>query len=292
MQKHRDLTLRRIEQFGSEQGLKGRLYPDRTPVKMAVFHAPGRIPYAEAVQGDYQPCQVGEQFGPAWSTHWVRIEIEIPRQWAGREVHFLWDSNSEGCIWQNGQPQQGLTGSSSGWDAFAIRKEYCLAKSTAGGESIQLYVEVACNGLFGAPPPFMLSPVGLIIQSEIAAFDRAAWDLLWDFRIVADMAAQLPANTARGAQALFTANEMVNAIRLDDRATWPAARETARKFLSAHNGDGQFNLSAIGHAHIDTAWLWPLAETRRKCIRTFSSALRYMEEYPDYKFACSQAQQY
>ena len=36
-------------------------------------------------------------------------------------------------------------------------------------------------------------------------------------------------------------------------------------------------LSAIGHAHIDTAWLWPLAETYRKAVRTFSSQLAYME---------------
>ena len=51
-------------------------------------------------------------------------------------------------------------------------------------------------------------------------------------------------------------------------------------------------ITAIGHAHIDTAWLWPLEETYRKCVRTFASQLRLMERYPDYRFACSQAQQY
>jgi alpha-mannosidase len=49
---------------------------------------------------------------------------------------------------------------------------------------------------------------------------------------------------------------------------------------------------ASGHAHIDTAWLWPMRETVRKCIRTFASAVRLMDEYPEYRFACSQAQQY
>jgi alpha-mannosidase len=293
MQKHRDLTLKRIDQFASGMGgLQDHLYLDRLPVNATVFHAPGRIPYREAVQGHFEPLRMGEKLGPAWSTHWVRIEIEIPHHWAGREVHFLWDSNSEACVWQDGQPQQGLTGSSNGWDSSALRKEYVLTKSAQGGESILLYVEVACNGLFGAPPPWTPSQVGLVIQSEIATFDREAWNLFWNFRVIADMATQLPANTSRGAQALFTANEMVNILRLEDRATWPIANALAEKFLSAHNGDGQFNLSAIGHAHIDTAWLWPLAETRRKCIRTFSSALRYMEDYPNYKFACSQAQQY
>ena len=52
------------------------------------------------------------------------------------------------------------------------------------------------------------------------------------------------------------------------------------------------HMSAIGHAHIDSAWLWPLRETRRKCARTFSSAVTLMDTYPEYRFACSQAAQY
>jgi len=290
MQKHRELTLQRLQQFAAE--LRGRIYTDHAPVQLAVFHAPGRITYGEALQGDYQPLQVGEQFGPRWSTHWVKVDGQIPAEWAGREVHFLWDSNSEGCVWENGQPQQGLTGSSSGWDSGAVRSDYRLTKAAAGGEALQLYVEVAVNGLFGAPPMPVRNNLGLLIQAEIAVFDREAWNLLWNFRIVADMAQHLPANTARGAQALFAANQMVNTIRLNDRSTWAAANDIAAKFLAKTNGGGQFNLSAVGHAHIDTAWLWPLAETRRKCIRTFSSAVRYMDDYPHYKFAVSSAQQY
>jgi alpha-mannosidase len=48
----------------------------------------------------------------------------------------------------------------------------------------------------------------------------------------------------------------------------------------------------VGHAHIDTAWLWPIRETKRKCLRTFSTTLRLMEREPGYRFLCSQAQQY
>mmetsp|Transcript_21415 Transcript_21415/g.87470 ORF Transcript_21415/g.87470 Transcript_21415/m.87470 type:complete len:830 (+) Transcript_21415:1057-3546(+) len=48
---------------------------------------------------------------------------------------------------------------------------------------------------------------------------------------------------------------------------------------------------AIGNCHIDTAWLWPYAETRRKCARTWSTQIRNMEMHPEYKFVCSQAQQ-
>jgi alpha-mannosidase len=47
-----------------------------------------------------------------------------------------------------------------------------------------------------------------------------------------------------------------------------------------------------GHSHIDTAFLWPVRETVRKCARTFSTACRLMERYPDYRFTCSQPQLY
>lgn len=294
MQKHYELTRQRVRAFAAT--LHALLYPERMPVRVSAYAAPGRITFAEALTGDYHPIEIGHRFGPHWSTHWCRAEVAIPADWAGREVHLLWDSSSEACVWQDGEPLQGLTGSNSGWAAEPsqpLRNEYPLTRRAAGGEQITIYIEVACNGLFGlSGQPEWLANLGLLRQAEIAVFDQEAWDLLWDFQVVADMACELPINTPRGGQALWAANTMVNLIDPQDRTTWPAAREVAGRFLAARNGDGQHNLSAVGHAHIDTAWLWPLAETRRKCIRTFATAVRYMADYPDYRFACSQAQQY
>jgi alpha-mannosidase len=51
-------------------------------------------------------------------------------------------------------------------------------------------------------------------------------------------------------------------------------------------------LCLTGHAHIDLAWLWPLAETRRKIRRTFSTVLMLMDRYPDFTFNQSSAQAY
>ena len=51
-------------------------------------------------------------------------------------------------------------------------------------------------------------------------------------------------------------------------------------------------ISAVGHAHIDSAWLWPIRETKRKTARTFSNVTALAGDYPEFVFACSQAQQY
>ena len=77
-----------------------------------------------------------------------------------------------------------------------------------------------------------------------------------------------------------------------------AAVERARQELAArldrikadHPPVGR--LALTGHAHIDLAWLWPLAETRRKARRTFSSVLALMDRYDDFIFNQSSAQLY
>ena len=43
----------------------------------------------------------------------------------------------------------------------------------------------------------------------------------------------------------------------------------------------------VGHAHLDLAWLWPVADTWRAAERTFRSALKLMELFPELHFAHS-----
>jgi len=49
---------------------------------------------------------------------------------------------------------------------------------------------------------------------------------------------------------------------------------------------------SVGHAHLDTAWLWPIDESIHKCARTFANQLNLIEKYPQYKFGASMAQHY
>ncbi len=84
-----------------------------------------------------------------------------------------------------------------------------------------------------------------------------------------------------------------NVLDLDDvGATASAARRILQPALALTARSGAHRVVAVGHAHIDSAWLWPIRETQRKCARTFASAIRLMDDYPDYHFTCSQAAQY
>jgi alpha-mannosidase len=58
----------------------------------------------------------------------------------------------------------------------------------------------------------------------------------------------------------------------------PAVREALAPALSAPAHAGAHVASAVGHAHIDSAWLWPLRETVRKVARTIANVTALMDE--------------
>ena len=291
MLKHLEATKGRLRRFVQE--LRPLVYPESTTLaQISVYSAPDRIPYDQALEGEYRPAMEGERFGPGWSTHWFCLCYAIPQAWSGREVLLHFNSTSEGCVWQDGVPLQGLT--NYNWGPEDIRSHFVLEPKARGGECGTVYVEAAINGLFGLSDgggENHMDGMGQLRHARIVTRDREAWDFLLDFRVIQELAENLPADGPFQGHALATANEMINAVSLDDPSTFEAGRAIAKKFFAAHNGSRNHHVSAIGHAHIDTAWLWPLAETKRKCYRSFSTAVRMMDDYPEYKFACSQAQQ-
>jgi len=74
------------------------------------------------------------------------------------------------------------------------------------------------------------------------------------------------------------------------KEAWEYLTTEMKKLLEDYPKRGE--ISAMGHAHIDYAWLWPIAETKRKLPRTFANALSMMERYPDFVFTQSSAQMY
>lgn len=67
------------------------------------------------------------------------------------------------------------------------------------------------------------------------------------------------------------------------------ANTDLQELLSKHNGDTTAEISLTGHSHMDTAWLWPIQETIKKCARTYANQMNLMDEYPEYTFIQSSA---
>jgi len=290
-------TRARLAQF--VRRLKRAIYPERENVARLELAGPTeRIPFQEAQSLSFRTVQVGEAFGPLWSTYWARVTATIPERWKGSRVDVHWDSRSEALLWLDGRSSQGLNPGRN----FAT-----LTPSAKGGETLVFFVEIACNRAFGnaqaGHPP---SEPYQLMACELRSFDPDAWSLFHDFDVLRQLEAdreppQTPLSTGGVApkivrpaldttwagRLLHELNEVCNTLDPDDKSTWDDGRALLKSLLAVGNGDVVHELSAIGHAHIDTAWLWPIEETRRKCQRSFATVVKLMDEYPQFKFACS-----
>jgi alpha-mannosidase len=289
MIRHPEYSRARIAQVGER--IRALVYAGRrAPDRLLVAGPVGRIPYEEAAGLEYRPAALGEQFGPAWSTFWFELAATVPPEWEGSRVDLLFVSHSEATLWMDGRPVQGLNTSRHG-----PRPDAMLRESAAAEERIEARIELACSGKFGQLEPVYetVEPV-VLDRCQIARFDPQAWALHHDF----DVLQRLEADAGNGLDPSWAGelarelNRVCNIFRDDDRATWEAAGEILAGLLGRRNAAVVHELSAIGHAHIDTMWLWPLAETHRKLVRTFSSQTAYMERYPEFRFCCSQAYHY
>ena len=277
------------------------VHGERAPLEVAAHHVRGEpIAAEEAYRRDYEPFAVGRPWGGAWDTTWFRMRGRIPQAWAGAEVVALLDLGglgmvgftAEGLVWQGDVPVQGI---------HLRHREHLLTRSAAGGEPVELYVEAAANPV---PPwgslrwPLLMPdvdgpPLYRLGQAELAVVSREVEALFYDMLVLVQLLDQLPPDEPRAHHVLRALTAACNALDITDvPASAAGARAALAPALASPAVASAHRVSAVGHAHIDTAWLWPLRETARKCARTFANAVRLMDEYPEYRFACSQAQQY
>lgn len=292
MQRHADYTRERVKQLADR--IKDKIYSATVPAKrILVSPRVDRISYDEAQKLKYRPAKLGDQFGPLWATYWFKLDVKVPKEWAGKRVDLLWISWSEATLWMGGKSIQGLN-----W-THGERPEATIVQRAKGGESMELQVEMACNMKFGQwhEKKFTHASPFILDKCEIGAFDPAVWELYWDLWVLQNLESEMAkenstADASWAGELLSELNRFANEFDLDDRSTWRSSHAILKKLYQRKNADRVHQVSAVGHAHIDTAWLWPLAETHRKCERTFSTQTRYMDEYPEFIFACSQAYQY
>jgi alpha-mannosidase len=242
------------------------------------------IPYKTAVKSKFKPIKVGDKWGKLWGCAWFRFKGEIPAEFEGCETGALIDMDGEGCVFVKGGPDQGLTNKTD-WYVNSGKYFYRISDKAEAGKKFELMVEAGANGLFGKDKDeFRLK------QAEIVSVDKKVMRLEFDMICLFDLMKKLPENTPRKKKLLRGLNGIVNIW--DGGEGMDKALKMTKEMLSKKAADSVMTVYSIGHAHIDLAWLWPVRETRRKSGRTFSTALKLLEEYPEYKFGSSQPQLY
>ncbi|WUD76744.1 glycosyl hydrolase-related protein [Streptomyces sp. NBC_00510] len=288
-----------------EQRIRPAVYAASVPLTLTAWHVDGEpVPVGEALAAGYVPFAVGDRWGTPWSTSWIRAQGTVPAEWAGRRVEAVFDLGFIGD-WPGGQAEA-LVHDASGTPVKGIepRNQYVpVANPAAGGEPVELLLEAAANpdilakGFLPTPLGDRLTapaePLYTMARADLAVLDEDVWHLVLDIEVAGELMRELSTAEPRRHELLRALERMLDALDIADVAgTAAAARAELAGALSRPAHASAHTLSAVGHAHIDSAWLWPLRETKRKTARTFSNVTALAADYPELVFACSQAQQY
>ncbi|MGW3728755.1 alpha-mannosidase [Streptomyces sp. NPDC000851] len=276
------------------------------PLRVAAWQAPGEpVPFEDAAAATYEPFAMDTPWGPPWGTTWFRMQGQVPADWAGRRVEAVIDLGFVGD-WPGNQAEA-LVHLPDGTPLKAVnpQNQYVpIARSAAGGEEIRYLVEAASNpdilaNDFAAPTPLgdVLTagdrPLYTFRRADLAVLDEEVWHLSLDVQVLRELMLELGEHEPRRHEIAHALDRCLDALDLDDiPGTAADARAVLQPVLAKPAHASAHTLSAVGHAHIDSAWLWPIRETKRKTSRTFSNVTALAEEYEEFVFACSQAQQY
>jgi len=302
----RRLTEVRLDRFVRER-IVPAIYPRTVPLRLSSWTAPGEpVPVLEALQQDFTPQDPGEPWGGPWSTTWLRLQGEVPETWGSAPdtaVEVLVDLGfsadlpgfqCEGTAWR---PDGTVI------KAISPRNQYIPLKLLGSGMTVDFYVEAAANPDLSQGWTFAATPLGdkatagtepryRLGRIVIAELDQCVWELHQDIWTLRGLMHELPMELPRRHEILRALERMLDTMDPDDVAgTAAAGRAQLAEVLSRPAYASAHRLLATGHAHIDSAWLWPVRETIRKCARTFSNVVALMDEDPDFVFSCSSAQQ-
>lgn len=274
-----------------QQRIEQAIYQPISELKITAWRTREPVPFEQRTSGEKLDLAIGDSWGELFDCAWFCFEGIVPESAAGQTVVLQIDLNGEALVVDaEGNPLQCLTPISSIFDrtlGLPGKTIVPLSDSARGGETVLLWADVGNNDLFGS-----LQNEGRIRKAHVAICHEELRMLYYDYEVLYNLLHQLPEDSARHQRilyALYRAAAHLNHFT-DDEAK--AARSELAPELIKRNGDASLLVSAIGHAHLDLAWLWPIRETIRKGARTFSNALMLMEKYPDFKFGASQAQLY
>lgn len=287
MLKHRQLTRQRINQLGRR--ITRQIYRDPMPLKASYLPSPEPIPFAELKGRRFKKIVEGTAWGDEFDCAWFRFETKLTAAYKGQDVVALIDIGGEGCVFdRRGRPVQGLTPRYEDQHGGFIgpKREVRLFSRAKGSERVSLLVDGGANHLQGRQRQCRFQ------RAEVCTLDKAMFRFYHEFRFLELLMLELPESSRHGQLIERCLNNVCNMVTRWDDAEIKAARNLLATELSRPANASALNVTAIGHAHLDVAWLWPLRETVRKAGRTFATALRMMEEYPHYHFGASQPHLY
>lgn len=281
------LSLHRL--FGAAGMIRQKVYTRLASFCVEYAHSDEPVPFEKRKELKYLPIAPGQCWSDTpYGCGWFHLTATVPQKAKGKHVAFLIALGGEGCLIDNdGNPVDGLTKIGGFIEALqpAVAKRLIEYKQNAdGGETLDLWIEAGNN--------HMLSDIfkrAYFKQADIVEVRDDIKAYYYDY-----LALLMQAGVCEEGKR-YTITAALKASRKAAKHYAPEDVANARAVLAEEMKNGEQNpytVYATGHAHLDLAWLWPIRETKRKAVRTFTNALSNIEKYDGYIFGASQPQQF
>lgn len=261
--------------------LRRQIYTRVARLDAEVLRSPEPIPFEQIDAAGFTPIRAGAAWGGVFDCAWLRIRGEVPASVHNPVV--LLGIGGEGLVYS--PSGEILDSVSTVWQQADLPhsggRSRVVRNVDISSAQVEFFADVTYNG-------FLLYQVGKgrFRGAHIATRDDERFALYYDYLTLvvlagatedATLAAELR-GALRSAWKRFTGGDVRGARAA---LAGPLAAPSASDFV----------YSAIGHGHLDMAWLWPLRETRRKAARTYTRALNATAEHQGYVYGTSQPQQ-
>ena len=249
-----------------------------------------------------------ELFGPApaqWGGEsaygWFKGSYTVPEELAGKPLFLRpLTGGYEATLWLNGHihsnfARKELVGSHG--------NHYCnrICAEAQAGEKFDIALEYyAWHRVPGTQPltdEAQKSFVYPVNDVQICLRDDVVFDYYFDLATLLELSETPSVPAFRKADVDYTLLQVHQQLFYDpatctEEEFYEGLRRTApllkAQLAKKNSGTAPF-VGLIGHSHMDTAWLWPMCETEKKCARTYANTLNLMQEYPEYRFVQSSA---
>ncbi len=268
--------------------LPNHLYEPLGTLSLSMFETYDQLSPKQALKGPFAQVAPGQAWGPKWGYGWFLAQIQPNESAQGKALVAQIKTGGESLVYVNGL------------EAGAIDKQHSHIPLPATGEPVHILIEsYAGHGphienIGPIPPereaiPAITGLQATIGKSTYGVFDETAYQLLMDMTVLNDLYLSLPSHSLRGQKILKALLEVTFLVDFEKekparQEAFLLARETLAPLLACHNGSTAPEMFLLAQSHIDLAWMWPLAETRRKIGRTMATQTALLGQYEEAKY--------
>jgi len=272
------------------------LIPEEIHLPKEILYYNGTLNFKNHV--DFRTFDKDERWGGFDKNGWFRINYTVPKHLDEKEIWMelaidkndWYAQNPQFLVYVNGKAVQGID----------INHMECpICQVAKAGEEIVIDLDAWSGMVIRGRTWSDKENAPSIFKVRFYTKNKELNELYYDIKVPYDIARLLGYENK---DSLAIMEELTRAVNMLDLRK-PGSKEFNDSVIKVKNilnkhlyeekcGFNEPKAMCVGHTHIDVAWMWKFIHTKRKAMRSFSTVLKLLEEYPEYIFMSSQPQLY